>query len=172
MSIIQAPNGAIFNIPDEPGARSFYIRNLLNSLNTPFAVKYTMSPDLANNFVTGTDPLSGEQQSSLLGIETVMESPEQLGVFAQRLSDSTGGDKVDWIALLSGLWNTAKQGNIPGVSDELKKFEQQATGVIGGVAADTVASKIAVFVRDNMLLLFGGAVALVLFIFYLLGKRK
>lgn len=172
MSVFQAPNGAIFNIPDEPGARSIYIRNLLNSLNTPFATKFAMGSDFANNFVAGTDPLSGEQQSSLLGIETVMNSPEQLDTFAQRLSDSSGGNKVDWIALLSGLWQTAKQGNIPGVSDELKKFEHQAIGVVGSVAADSIANRIARFIRDNILLILGGTVALILFVAYSFGKRR
>jgi hypothetical protein len=171
MSIIQAPNGAIYTIPDESGARATYLRNLLDSLITPYSSVSGTVDGLANNFIAGTDPLSGAQQSSILGLDVVMQSPEQIDMIATRLADDTGGNKIDWIAILTGLYDTAKRGNIPGVSDELKKFETQSTGIVAQVAVDSLSNKIAKFISQNFLLVLGGVILLIGFIFYSFGKK-
>ena len=171
MSVIQAPNGAIYSIPDEPGARSVYLQNLLNALITPYSSVASPSDGLANNFIAGSDPLSGAQQSSILGLDVVMTSPTQMDIIASRLADDTGGNKVDWLAILTGIYDTAKRGNIPGVSDELKKFEKQATGVVAQVAVDSLSNKIAKFISNNLLIVVGGIILLIGFIFYSFGRK-
>lgn len=172
MSIIQAPNGAVYSIPDEPGARSVYLQNLLNTLVTPYASVAATSDGLANNFIAGSDPLSGAQQSSILGLDVVMSSPAQVDAIATRLADDTGGNKIDWVAILTGVYDTVKHGNIPGISDELKKFEKNAAGVVAQVAVDSVSAKIGKFISQNFLLCLGGVILLIGLIFYSFGKGK
>ncbi|HMM02733.1 MULTISPECIES: hypothetical protein [unclassified Dysgonomonas] len=172
MSVLTAPNGALYNIPDEPGAKAEYTRVLLDSLVSPFLTPSAMDAGLVNNFVSGTDPLSGAQQSNLLGLDVVMESSTQVDSIATRLADSSGGNKTDWIALITGLWQTAKQSNIFGTAKDQQKIEGELGYAVGAVVADTVSQKVARFIRDNFLLVVGGTVTLILFIAYSLGKRR
>lgn len=171
MSVLTAPNGALYNIPDEPGAKAEYTRVLLDSLISPFLTPSAMDAGLVNNFVSGTDPLSGAQQSNLLGLDVVMESTDQVDSIATRLADSSGGNKTDWIALITGLWQTAKESNVFGTAKDQQKIEDQASGVVGSIVAETVTQKIARFLRDNMLMVIVGT-GVVLFVAYSLGKRK
>lgn len=172
MSVLQAPNGSVYNIPDAPNARAEYVKMLLDTLYTPFVQPSVMNSLANNNFIAASDPLSGAQQSSLLGLEVVSQSPEQIDQVSQRVSNSLGGDKVDWVAFFTGLWNTGKQSNVLGTAEDQKKIEGQVFGAVGSVVADTVSQKIARFIRDNFLLVAGGSVAVVLFIVYSLGKRR
>lgn len=171
MSVLTAPNGALYNIPDEPGAKAEYTRVLLDSLVSPFLTPSAMDAGLVNNFVSGTDPLSGAQQSNLLGLDVVMESSTQVDSIATRLADSSGGNKTDWIALITGLWQTAKQSNVFGTANDQQRLENQVSGAVSSVVTETLIQKTARFLRENTLTVVIGA-GVVLFIAYSLGKRK
>jgi hypothetical protein len=125
-----------------------------------------------NNYVTGQNPLDGQQQSNLIALDVINQDPEALGYTAQVLSQATGKPAVDWIALLTGVWNTAKAANIPGVSDALYKVENQVIGVSGSLIQETVSHKIARFISDNMVLVFAGGVGLIFLIVFLVGRRS
>lgn len=171
MSTLTAPNGAMYNIPDDPGAKAEFTRSLLDSLVSPYVTPSVMDANVVNNFVTGTDPLSGSQQSALLGLDVVMTSPEQVDSIAQRLSDTSGGNKVDWIALITGLWNTAKNSNVLGTSRDQQRIEGDATQIVGAVAAESITRRIACFLRENALMVVVGF-GVFTFIVYSCGKRR
>jgi hypothetical protein len=167
------PNGSLSAVPASLGAKAVYIQQLLNSYGDPLGVdKANMILSAVNNFVVGQNPLDGAQQSNLIALDVVNQSPEALSYTAQALQQTTGKSAVDWIALLTGLWNTAKNANIPGVSDAVKKAEDQIVGTVVNVAEESFTYKIGRFFKDNMLLIAGGVLGLVLLIVFLGGKRS
>jgi hypothetical protein len=169
-----SPNGAITPIPPSVSAKAIYVQELLNSYGDPLGVdKLNMTMSAVNNYVTGQNPLDGAQQSNLIALDVINQDPEALSYTAQALAQATGKNPVDWIALLVGLWNTAKSANIPGVSDALKKVEGGViVPAVNGIVEETVTQKIARFIKDNMLLVFGGVAGVLLLIVFLSGRRK
>lgn len=168
----ETPNGSLVALPTTLGAKSQYVQTLLDSYGNPLGVdQANMTLSAVNNYVTGQEPLSGAQQSNLIALDVVNQDPEALAYTAEALAVPTKKKAVDWVALLSGLWNTAKAADIPGVSDALKKAEGQALTVVTGVVEETTAQKLARFIKDNMLLVIGGAVALILLVMFSLGRR-
>lgn len=172
-TVVKSDNGALSVVQDTTGIKAQYVMGILNSLSQPL-VNNTSAYDVAatNSYVTAANPLSGDQQSSLLGLEVVNSSPAQLDATAQKLADETGSNKIDWLAMLGGLWNTVKTSNIPGVSGKIKDIEGEATKVVGSVVADSASQKLASFIRNNLVFILGGSVALVLFVVYSFGKRR
>lgn len=167
-------NGTITPIPASVSSKAVYIQTLLDSYSNPLGVdKANMTMSAVNNFVTGQNPLDGAQQSNLIALDVVNESPEALSYTAQALSQTTGKSAVDWIAILTGLWNTAKSANIPGVSDALNKVENNVIiPVAQDLAEQTLSQKIACFIKDNLVLCIGGAVGVVLLIVFLAGSKS
>lgn len=170
---VESPNGSLSPIPSSVAAKAIYVQQLLDSYGDPLGVdKVNMTMSAVNNYVVGINPLDGKQQSNLIALDVVNKEPEALAYTAQALSQASGKSAVDWIALLTGLWNTAKSANIPGVSDTVKKAEDQMIGVAGQFAAESISQRIARFIRDNMLLVFGGVVLLFGLLFFAFGRRS
>lgn len=122
-----------------------------------------------NNFVAGNQPLDGAQQSNIMALEVVNKDPEALAYTAQALSQATGKSAVNWVAILTGLWNTAKAANIPKVSDSMRKAESQVLDVAVSVAEETAVQKTARIVREYGIWIAGGVILLIAL---LLFRRK
>ncbi|MDH6309786.1 hypothetical protein M2451_002030 [Dysgonomonas sp. PFB1-18] len=169
-----APNGSITPIPASLSAKAVYVQTLLDSYSNPLGVdKANMTMSAVNNFVTGQNPLDGVQQSNLIALDVINKDPEALSYTAQALSQATGKSAVDWIAILTGLWNTAKVANIPGVSDTVKRIEGEIlVPTVTNMVEETIVQKISRFIKDNMLLVFGGAVGIILLIVFLSGRSR
>ncbi|MBF0574414.1 hypothetical protein [Dysgonomonas sp. GY617] len=171
VDFVQSDNGALLSIPGSLSGKQKYIQTLLDSYGDPLGVdKASMTMSEMNNFVSSSEPLSGAQQSNLLALDVVNKSPEALAYTSQALAQTTGKPAVDWIAILTGLWNTAKKANIPGVSNALIKAEDQAVGVVTDIAEETAVQKIARIVRNYGIWIFGGVI--LLFALLLTSKRR
>jgi hypothetical protein len=173
MAVNESLNGSLSVVPESFGGKAEYIKALLNSYGNPLgADKFGMTMTAVNNYVRGSDPLDGEQQSNLIALDVVSKSPEALDYTASALAAASGQSKVDWLTLITGLYNTARDSNIPGVSDKLQDIEGRVVGSAGDVIVDSVSRKIGLFIRNNFLLVLGGVLLLIGLIFYLFGSRR
>lgn len=171
VSSVSAANGAILPVPATLGAKQAYVQQLLNAYGDPLGVdKAAMTMSSVNNFVSGSEPLSGAQQSNIIALDVVNSDPEALAYTASALAQATGKSSVDWIAILTGLWNTAKSANIPNVSNAIQKAENQAVGVAVSIAQETAVQKIARIVREYGIWIAGAII--LLFAFVLSSKKR
>ncbi|MDR0824308.1 MAG: hypothetical protein LBN74_04395 [Prevotella sp.] len=169
--VAETPNGSLIPIPSSLAAKQAYIQQLLNSYGNPFGVDLAGSSMLAmTNFVSGVEPLSGEQQSNILALDVVNQSPEALAYTAEALAQTTGKNAVDWVAILTGLWNTAKEANIPGVSNWVQNAESKAVDAAMAVAGETVTQKIARFLKDYGFIILGGVAVVTVVV--LVSKKR
>lgn len=171
VTAVTTPNGSLLPIPATLGAKQAYVQQLLNSYGDPLGVdKAAMTMSSVNNFVSGNNPLDGAQQSNIMALDVVNKDPEALAYTAQALAQTTGKSAVDWVAILTGLWNTTKAANIPKVSAALQKAENQAVGVAYTIAEETAVQKVARIVREYGIWIAGGVI--LLFALILSSKRR
>lgn len=171
ITAVSSANGSLLPVPATLGAKQVYVQQLLNAYGNPLGVdKAAMTMTSVNNFVSGSEPLSGAQQSNIMALDVVNSDPEALAYTASALAQTTGKSSVDWVAILTGLWNTAKNANIPKVSGAIQNAENQAIGVVTTIAEETAVQKTARIVREYGLWIAGGVI--LLFAFVLTSKRR
>lgn len=164
-------NGAIEPIPTGLAAKQMYIKQLLDSYGNPLGADkaaYTMSA--INNFTTTGGQLDGAEASNILALDVVNKSPEALAYTASALSQTTGSSSVDWVSILTGLWDTAKKANIPSVSDKLEQIEDKVYGAAKEAVTTTGKKKFSDWLYENWQLVAGGALALAFIV--VLSKRN
>lgn len=160
--VVEEANGSISPIPDGLAAKQMYIKQILDSYGNPLGVDkaaYTMSA--INNFTLTGGQLDGAEASNILALDVVNKEPEALAYTASALQQTTGTPSVDWVKIITGLWNTAKDVGIPSVSGKLEEIEDKVYGAAKDVVTNTGKKAFSDWLYDNWMYVTGGVLAVV-----------